>query len=858
MSQEFNTPMMKQYLGIKKKYQDCLLFYRMGDFYELFLDDAAVGAKVLGITLTSRSKGKDGRIPMAGVPYHAVDSYLHKLVKSGYKVAICEQLSEPNKKGIVDRDVIRIVTPGTIVDESALDRSKNNYIIALTVRKNTLSLSCADLSTGEFLTEEIHSDQYDQILLDELTRLHPAECILSEKDYQDKELLRLLSSERHMSITSVADWESQPQSVSSRLKKCFGVQTLAAFEIEDKPMSQQTCLALYLYLQETQKGKIDHIRTIRLIATDESLIMDRSTIINLELFSTIREHDTSGSLLQSIDETKTAMGARLLKAWMCSPLRTYEKIIDRYDAVDFFIQDSRVRNVVLNELTLITDIERMFSRLSVGIGNARDVRNLAIALEHVDNLHAVLDRSLPSLLSSLLVDIGKELHAVSKHIKETIVENPAITIQDGNLIRPGISSHLDHLRSLVSEGDVWLQELEKREKKRTAISSLKVRYNSVFGYYIDITKSNLASVPSDYIRRQTLVNSERYTTLELKDHESEILSAKEEANRLEYQIYSETLQYVLQYTEHIQRACSAVASIDCLVSFAELARKYSYVRPTLLYSNELRIQDGRHPVVERLLQEEPFVPNSVHLDSLSHKLLVITGPNMAGKSVFIRQTALIVLLSHMGCFVPAHSAYVGTVDRIFVRSGASDVITSGLSTFMVEMVETAHILHHATAKSLIIMDEIGRGTSTYDGISIAWAVATHLVTHTKAKTLFATHYHELQSLEKLHPQDIQNFHMAVTEDTKGPVFLHTLLPGGATSSYGIEVAKLAGIPKDVIEIATHKLNELEKRDYKQKKSYDNERSTSFIEKDILSLALSRITPLEALNILSSYQEKLNT
>ncbi len=846
---------MKQYLRIKSQYSDCLLFYRMGDFYELFLDDAIVGAKVLGITLTSRSKGRDGRIPMAGVPYHAVDTYLHKLVHAGHKVAICEQLTEPNSKGIVERDVIRIVTPGTIVTESALDRSKNNYIVSIVFGRNAVALSCADISTGEFMTEQLNGEDTVQILLDELHRLEPSECILSSRDYEDKDLLLQLSSLRHMSITPIASWETKKEAVASKLQSYFGRASLQVFDLLDKVLAQQASLALYEYLSETQKGKIDHIRSIRLMNTEDVVLLDRSTIINLELFSTIREHDTDGSLLQAIDGTQTAMGARLLRSWLCAPLGRYEAIEERLDTADYFRTQHTLRTQTVSILSRIADVQRVLSRLSVGIGNARDLVLLSQALTHFIEVKTTCSGSLPPLLAHLCERIDDELPLVCSRIQHTFCEDPAITLKDGGIIATGVDTRLDYLRGLIDNGDQWLKEFELHQRKRTSISSLKVRYNSVFGYYIDVTKTNTSLVPSDYVRRQTLVSSERYITPELKEHEIEILAAKEEANRIEYEIYTSTLRDILQSVSHMQVACDAIATIDCLVNFAVLATKHSYCRPKLLYSNELRIHDGRHPVVERLLHDDPFVPNSVHLDTLQHQLLIITGPNMAGKSVFIRQTALIVLLCHIGSFVPATSAHIGIVDRIFVRSGASDVITSGLSTFMVEMVETSYILHHATKKSLIIMDEIGRGTSTYDGISIAWAVATYIVNACRAKTLFATHYHELQALEELHPKSIRNFHMAVQEESSGPVFLHTLLPGGATSSYGIQVAKLAGVPDEVIALASEKLRELEHRDSSQ-----DDRGAEHLEfsvsKRIKEVSLSQTTPLDALNLLSELQNEL--
>ena len=810
---DFSTPMMKQYTQIKKKYQDCLLFYRMGDFYELFMDDAFIGSQVLNITLTHKRGGKDGNIPMAGIPYHAVDGYLAKLVKAGYKVAICEQLSPPNKRGLVERDVIRIVTPGTMLDENALDQKKNNYIIAILQLDNTLALSIADISTGYFATEELTSAHNEQLLKNELAKHEPSECILPESLYNNPEFLKMLKTQPGMNIYHFQEWNSYATNAEKFLQKQFEVKTLAAFGIEDKHLAIQTAAALLGYLQTTQKSHVGHMKKIVYLVQEQSMLLDRSTIINLELFATIRDHDTKGSLLSILDENQTAMGSRLLKEWMKKPLIEKGAIVERHEAVEELLIASKQKEV--NQLlSEITDIERIISRLSVGIGNARDLKNLQTSLKQIIDVRQTIASFDAKLFKQLSKYISQEINNVIGIIQKNIVDDPPIDIRSGNIIREGVHQELDKLRRMINNSTSFIQNLEKEERKKTGISSLKIRFNQVFGFYIEVSRTHVNNVPKQYMRKQTLVNGERFITEELKKHEGIILTAQEKTNDLEYQIFRTVLSEILSFTTSIQNAASAIATLDCLTSFARISQKYHYTRPKLLYSGEIRITQGRHPVVEQLIAEETqFAPNDVCLDNISQSLLVITGPNMAGKSVFIRQVALIVLLNQIGCFVPAKSANLSIVDRIFVRSGASDVITSGLSTFMVEMVETAHILHNATSKSLIVMDEIGRGTSTYDGISIAWAVASYLVTHCKPspKTLFATHYHELQALEDTYPNAIKNYHMAVAGDSTEPIFLHTLLQGGASHSFGIAVAKLAGIPEEAINNATKMLQSLEQR-----------------------------------------------
>ncbi|MBP9699907.1 DNA mismatch repair protein MutS [Candidatus Woesebacteria bacterium] len=854
--------MMKQYQAIKQQHVDCLLFYRMGDFYELFLDDAYIGAKVLNITLTSRAKGKDGRIPMAGVPYHAVDPYLSKLVKAGYKVAICEQVGLPSKYGIVDREVVRIVTPGTITDEHAIEKKENNFLISLSVTASLLTIAACDLSTGQIQIIE-HEGSPQASLQDELARIQPAECILSPADYANPELLSWLKTQNDMSIFPFNEWQSFEHQAYSLLKSHFNVKTLEPFGIDDKPHAVLTAATLLGYLKVTQKDRLGHIKTMHLTSPQQYLEIDRSTMLNLELFSTIRNRDDKGSLLSVIDYTKTAMGGRLLRSWIRHPLAHREPLIRRLDAVEDLVINASLSSTLVKTLLTISDIERVVSRLALGIGNPRDLISLKNALQSVVQLQSELAIASSSLLQELATEISvAELEKLRAHIEKTINEQPPINPKEGGIIQSGISEKLDGLRTIVGSGKQWMLELEAQERNATGINSLKIRYNKVFGFYIEVTNANLLSVPATYQRKQTMVGGERFTTPALKQREVQILHAQEQINTIEFELFTATIATVLESVATIQQAARAVATIDVLVGFSELARKWHYTKPTLLYSDEIRITEGRHPVVEQLELDTEFVPNSVTLNTTSNQLLLLTGPNMAGKSVLIRQVALIVLLCQLGSFVPATKAHLGLVDKLFVRSGASDMITAGLSTFMVEMVETAYILNHATPKSLIVMDEIGRGTSTYDGISIAWAIAANLVSPTgiQAKTLFATHYHELQALEKEYPTKIQNMHLAVDHRNDQLVFLHTLQPGGASHSFGVAVARLAGIPSTVIEDASKILASLEQRSAPlavHEESTLPPRTATAVLQSLGKIDLLTTTPLQALSILATLQEQLN-
>ena len=674
----------------------------MGDFYELFLDDALIGARVLNITLTKRPRGKDGDIPMAGVPYHAADAYIAKLVRAGHKVAICEQISEPNARGIVERESERI------------------------------------------------------------------------------------------------------------LKEHFGVRTLRGFGIAGQPLALKAACTLFGYLAHTQRSHVGHITNLRTVAASEHVSLDASTISNLELFKTIREGDEKGSFVDILDETQTAMGGRLLRRWIREPLRNSRQIEERLTAVEAFRihRGGRgVREAARRELANMYDIERILSRLSVGIGNPHDLMNLKDTLRLVGNVAETIQDVHTTMAQGLREDIPV-LEEVSKRIEHSLTQHQPLDAKKGGVINAGVNQELDQFREGIKDSQIWIAELEATERQRTGIGSLKVRFNQVFGYYIEISKSNLHLVPADYIRKQTMVNGERFITAELKEYEDKVLRGQEVIEKLEYTLFLELVATVLASTNLLQKIAYDTAVFDCILCFAHIAEREHYVRPELITTGEIVIEDGRHPVVERNT-DISFVPNDTRLNATDHQLLVITGPNMAGKSVLMRQVALIVLMAHIGSFVPARRARISLIDRLFVRSGASDSIGRGLSTFMVEMVETAYILHHATKDSLVIMDEIGRGTSTYDGISIAWAVAEYLVTHSEhaAKTLFATHYHELQKLEEQFPEQIKNYHMAVESNGQNPIFLYRFVKGGAVGSYAIAVARLAGVPQIVTERAAELLSE---------------------------------------------------
>lgn len=855
---EFSTPMMKQYMEIKKQYEDCFLFFRMGDFYELFLEDAKRGARILDITLTSRAKGKDGRVPMAGVPYHAVDLYLNKLVKAGHKVAICEQLTPPNAKGIVERDVVRVVTPGTLMDERALNRKENNYMVSVAMGGKTVALAAADLSTGSFAVVEHPVAQFQQQLLDEFARFAPSECIVNTELYNRPDVLSLLRTQPEMNIHHFPEWDSYAAHPEKTLLEHFQIHSLEVFGLQQRPTAQAAAAALMGYLTTTQKTTIQHIKTISLLNSEDGMLLDRSTIVNLELFSTIRDQEKSGSLVAILDLTTTAMGARTLREWVKKPLVQKERIEERLQAVDELLQKRQLRKQLQSHLEGVLDIERIIGRLSVGLGNPKDLVGMKESLREMLRIREKIGECTSPLPGEILQALSPTLEQLAVFIDRHILPDPAFDPRNGGVINDSIHPELDSLRAKVRGGKEWITELELQERKRTGIGSLKIRFNKVFGFYIEVSRANLNQVPDDYMRKQTLVNGERFITPELKEKEVMILTAEERMNTLEYELFLDVVTSILEHTGELQSAASAIAQLDCLVSFATIAEQNHYCRPQVHDGSELTIINGRHPVVEQMIEPGTFVPNSVTVNNQEQQLLMITGPNMAGKSVFIRQVAVITLMAHIGSFVPADQAKISLADRIFVRSGASDVITAGLSTFMVEMVETAHILNNATERSLIIMDEIGRGTSTYDGISIAWAISEYLVSNPAiaAKTLFATHYHELQKLEQLFPARIRNFHMAIEEQNGTPLFLHTLVPGGASHSFGIAVARLAGVPEGVTNRATALLTELEQEPVATANGTAPPPRSDVLDTlrrtDVLSL-----TPLQALNLLDELKRQIN-
>ncbi|MCX8008592.1 MAG: DNA mismatch repair protein MutS [Patescibacteria group bacterium] len=855
MTQDFTTPMMKQYEEIKQQYKDCIVFYRLGDFYETFLDDAYTTSKILNITLTSRTRGKDGRIPMAGVPYHAADSYIAKLVKAGYKVAICEQVSEPDKKGLIERDVVRIVTSGTVLDENALEKKENNFIVSVVFESQSIAIAAADISTGEFFILE-REGKISEIIRDEFEKINPSECVISEQNYNTPNILKLLKNEHYCNITGFKGWETFTHTGEQFLKDHFKVHSLEVFAMEGKKNCIEASAGLLGYLYTTQKNSVQHITAIRVFHDDSSLLMDKSTIMNLELFTTIRTREIHGTFVDILDETQTAMGGRMLRLWIRKPSSDKKTILQRHEIVETFLGNRELRSKIRDLLSHVADVERILSRLSVGVGNARDLIHLKSSLSTMMKIKDCLEQCGDSLLKQISLSIHPSLQQIIEILEQRIVDDPPISIKDGGIIKPHVDKTLDMLRDQVGGGKNWIAKLEKEEKEKTGIASLKIRYNKIFGFYIEVSRANMHLVPSYYIRKQTLVNGERFITPELKKYEEMILSAEEQIKTIEYELFQKIVKEILGSMHIIQSACKSIAIIDCLSNFAYIAELYHYCRPTIGDFQEITIAQGRHPVVERLLSDKQFVPNDVLIDPKSQQLLIITGPNMAGKSVFIRQVALIVLMAHIGSFVPAKEARIGIVDRIFVRSGAADAIASGLSTFMVEMIETAYILHHATNKSLIIMDEIGRGTSTYDGISIAWAIAEYLVTemNKQAKTLFATHYHELHQLETQYPQKIKNFHMAVIEEHGEPVFLYTLLPGAAPASFGIVVAKTAGLPQSVIHNAQKLIKTYDHLSDQKKSSIKTQNLSSELEHKILSFDLSRMTPLQAMNELAALQE----
>lgn len=856
------TPMLRQYMNIKEENPDVILMFRLGDFYEIFGEDAKVASKELEITLTGRNAGEAGRIPMCGVPFHAVDRYVARLIQRGYRVAICDQVEDPKQaKGLVRRQVTRVVTPGTVLEDSMLKPGSNNYLLAVREQQGKYGLAVADISTGEFLVTEITGPDAKNGALDEVNRLSPAEILVP---VQPDELSTHLQEVSQALFTPF-----EPEGfVDSRkvLLEQFNTASLRGFGCEEYTCGISAAALILKYLETTQAAALGHIRSISTYSTSGFMVLDAPARRNLELTQSISDGARNKSLVQILDHTVTPMGSRLMRKWLDQPLLDVSAIERRLSAVDDLFNSMLARTKVRESLSGVYDLERLTSRTVTGTANARDL----IALRNSIRVLPELQRSLDMLENPALIELNRDLGSldgIALLISSAIVEEPPVTVREGGLIKPGFSADLDELRSAGSHGKEWIAALESSEKERTGIKNLKVGFNSVFGYYIEVSKSNLSLVPENYIRKQTTVNGERYITPELKEWEAKVLGAEEKSTAMEYQIFSAVREQVAADAERLMIAARAIARVDVFASLAEVASANRFVRPAVNTEDAIKIKNGRHPVVERLQTGELFVPNDALLDSGENQLLIITGPNMAGKSTYLRQVALIVLMAQIGSFVPADSAEIGIVDRIFTRVGAHDELHSGQSTFMVEMTETADILNNATERSLIVLDEIGRGTSTFDGLSIAWAVAEH-IKKIGAKTLFATHYHHLNELANRYP-GIKNYRIAVREDNERVIWLRKIMPGGTDKSYGIQVARLAGLPAGVIERAQEVLSELEAGDggcalQEQRIPTKKEKlqltlfeaSEHPVLAELSKLDVGTITPIEALTKLYDFQNRL--
>ncbi|MFC1955457.1 DNA mismatch repair protein MutS [Chloroflexota bacterium] len=849
------TPIRQQYLRIKRKYPQAIVFFRLGDFYETFDEDARIASRELEIVLTSREMGKGNRVPLAGIPYHALDNYLAKLINRGYKVAICEQVTKPGEtKGLVEREVVRLVTPGTVVEPSLLDSKTNNYLTSLVVGEEMVGLAFVDITTSEFATTQLPISR----AIAELERLKPSEIIAAGGS--DLSVLELTGS-----VTRLDDRWFETEVASQTLLDHFGTATLEGYGCAHLPLAIRAAGGIVHYIEETQKGVLGQLTKLSTYSTDSFIALDVRTERNLELFHHGAGYRTAdGSLLSYIDLTRTAMGGRLLKRWLGQPLLDITELNKRLDTVSWFVDKTLARSQIISLLGDMADLERLINRVRSEIAIPRELVNLRRSLEMMPKIKEMLpgDDSAVAWLKDML----KPQQNVVDLIAEAIVDEPSSSLGDGEVIRRGFSEELDSLRMASGNAKQYLASLEQKERQKTGIKSLKIGFNNVFGYYIEVSNSNLSQVPQDYIRKQTLVGGERYFTPELKKYESLILNARDRIAELEMNLFRRVCRQVATASEQILKVADAMAHVDVFSSLAEVAVRYSYVRPELTTGNEILISQGRHPVVERNV-EDSFVPNDTYLSNDDAQLIVLTGPNMAGKSTYLRQVALIVLLAQIGSFVPAGSATIGVVDRIFTRIGARDDLAAGQSTFMVEMVETANILNNATPRSLLILDEIGRGTSTYDGLSIARAVAEyiHNASGLGAKTLFATHYHEMVELAGFLPR-VKNFNVAVIEEGGKVVFLHRILPGGVDKSYGIHVAQLAGLPKSVVHRAGEVLAELEEDSRTVKpaaKGWRKEPAPQMplfgqkpsVVEELEKLEIDGMTPLEALTKLYELQKK---
>ncbi len=865
------TPLMEQYLAIKARYQDAVLFFRMGDFYEMFYDDARVASEVLGLTLTSRAHGKAAEVPLAGFPYHALDTYLAKLIKAGYRVAICEQLEDPKQaKTVVKRDVVEVVTPGTAFSDELLDSKRNNFLAAVVFAGTTAGLASADVSTGEFQVVELPA----QRLFDELLAIGPREVLIPEEQVPAFE--DLIEGPLPFALTKREGWIFSRDYGYELLTDHFKTLSLKGFGCEDLHAGIGAAGAILHYLKETQRSEPVHITRLVRRSESDHLLIDATTRRNLELLQPLRPENRDGTLVAVIDRTKTAMGGRLLVDMLLRPLTQPQRIRRRLDAVEEFFLDEDRRKRLRDLLGRVGDLERLVAKVGSGRATGRDLNALKDTLRLVPQVREVLENAEAAAIRELRQRLN-DLDGLASEIEQALVDDPPLSVTDGGLIRRGYNAELDHLREIAYSGKDWIARLQAEERQRTGIPSLKVGYNRVFGYYIEVTKPHLSKVPQHYVRKQTLVNAERFITPELKEYEERILDAEEKSMVLEYELFDALRKRVAGHSCDIQENARALARLDCLSALAQLAAENRYAKPEITTDDEIVIEEGRHPVVEKLLPTgERFVPNDTRMSNGSDQILIITGPNMAGKSTYLRQVGLIVLLAQMGSFVPAKRARIGVVDKIFTRVGAADNLAGGESTFLVEMNETANILNNATPRSLIILDEIGRGTSTFDGLSIAWAVAEYLHNHPKvaAKTLFATHYHELTELALILPR-VKNYNIAVKEWGDHVVFLRKIVEGGCDHSYGIQVAQLAGLPAAVVRRAKEVLSNLESealtphRVPKLARHHSNGQPAPPAQLDIFqeqehrlrqkiaAVDINNTTPLQALNLLASLKKLLN-
>ena len=866
------SPMMQHYLATKSQYKDCILFYRLGDFYEMFFDDAITTSRELELTLTGKDCGQEERAPMCGIPYHAAENYISKLISKGYKVAICEQLEDPKlAKGIVKRDVIRVVTPGTVMESNLLEEKKNNYIMSIYKSGIFYGVTVCDISTGDFRTTQIKDHNNFAMLLDEISRYSPAEIIVNPMMAECTEEIDRIRERFEIYVTKLEESEflGDYKVIDERyhLQDDNGefVET-----IKDKGLCVASTSGLIKYLLDTQKNSLDHINTLKIYSTTKYMSLDINARRNLEITEKLRDKSKKGTLLWVLDKTSTAMGGRLLRRWLSDPLIDSKQINSRLDAVEELKNDLILKGDIIDLLKGVYDIERLAGKISYGSVNARELISLKNSVRQLPEIKKILSRT----KSKMLVDLYESLDTlddVYELIEKTIVDEPPISVKEGGLIKLGFDEEIDKLKTATTQGKNWLIELETREREATGIKGLKVGFNKVFGYYIEVTKSNINMVPDRYIRKQTLTTGERYITEELKNLENQILGAEEKVVNLEYNAFVQVRDQIEKQILRVQKSASIVSSLDVLCSFATVADEQNYVKPIIDNEGIIDIKDGRHPVIEKILPSGSFVQNDTYLDKKDNRLSIITGPNMAGKSTYMRQVALITLMAQCGCFVPASYAKIGVVDKIFTRVGASDDLSMGQSTFMVEMMEVATILKEATSNSLVILDEIGRGTSTYDGLSIAWAVAEYISDSEKcgAKTLFATHYHELTKLEeKL--EGVKNYSIAVKEKGEDVIFLRKIVPGGTDESYGVHVAKLAGVPQVVTKRANEILRSLERKSVLGEKVQEKENKQvasgqldlynyklAEIAHEIDKINIDELTPIQALNEIVKIKEKIS-